>query len=699
MISNTTETSVSSLPINVCLCSNEHINCADKHHVEVKKGKTFTLSVVAVDQIGRIVNGAIQTSLNFSESGLAEGQLTRDIHAECTDLTFNVVSPHSSEQLILYASNGPCKDAELSTSKIEIQFLPCSCPIGFQVSGMNDTNCTCECHSDIKEHAEHCDSYTGSFTKTSQSRAWISYINDTDRSRLTGFVVYSNCPYDYCKSFPSPINLNEPDGADADCAFNRSSLLCGSCQPGLSLSLGSSLCLSCPNYWPALLIAVTIAGIVAGIAMVVFLLALNMTVSIGTLNGLIFYANILYANKSLLLQHQGINFTTVFVSWLNLDLGIDTCCFPGMDTYIKTWLQLVFPAYIFLLVVSVIIISSYSSKFSNLIGKKDPVAVLTTLILISYAKLLQVCFQSLSVGILVYPDGTSDNVWLPDATIEYLSGKHIPLFAVAVLILILSLIYTSVLFSWQWLLYVPMWKRFRYQKLKMFIETYHTPYTPRHRYWTGLLLIARVVLYLVAAVNVSNNPYVALTAITLTMCCIVLLRVSLGNRVYRKWPVDMLETFFYLHLLFLSIFTWYSLTDSKFNLEVISYISVIIASIALLLIIFCHIFAYTAVYSKVRRTKIGRKIEKLFTENAEPKPKPKLENIPADDDIHRFNELLDIIDHPVNTNDYRAELRPKPVVPTQTVVEVHRPNLASPDQEETNYSSATKSTGLQLESD
>ena len=41
------------------------------------------------------------------------------------------------------------------------------------------------------------------------------------------------------------------------------------------------------------------------------------------------------------------NFITVFISWLNLDLGIDTCCSVlGMDSYIKTWLQLAFPAYV-----------------------------------------------------------------------------------------------------------------------------------------------------------------------------------------------------------------------------------------------------------------------------------------------------------------------------------------------------------------
>ena len=65
-------------------------------------------------------------------------------------------------------------------------------------------------------------------------------------------------------------------------------------------------------------------------------------------------------------------------------------------------------AYVILLVVLVIIISSYSTKFSNLIGMKDPVATLATLILLSYAKLLEICLKSLSVGILEYPDGSSE---------------------------------------------------------------------------------------------------------------------------------------------------------------------------------------------------------------------------------------------------------------------------------------------------
>ena len=676
---------ISSDPVQVWLCFNadQHNDFTHQYYTEVKKGQTFTLPVVAVDQVGQPVNATIQTSLHFTESGLAEGQLVREIPAECTNLTFNIISSHKSENLSLYASDGPCKDAELSSAAVEIHFLPCSCPIGLQESEMNSTNCTCDCHSDISQYMEHCDSHTGLLTKQPQTRAWISYINDTD---LTGYLVYPNCPFDYCLSTNASIDLNQPNGADAQCAFDRSSLLCGSCQPGLSLSLGSSHCLPCPSYWPAVLIATTIAAILAGIALVALLLILNMTVAGGTLNGLIFYANVVHANESILLPFKMRNFITMFISWLNLDLGIDTCYFPEMDAYIKTWLLLAFPAYVILLVVLVIIISSYSTKFSNLIGKKDPVATLATLILLSYAKLLEICFKSLSVGILEYPDGSSEMLWLPDATVKYLSGKHIPLFIAAVLILLVGLVYTALLFSWQWLLYLPRWRVFKWTrnpKIQTFIETYHKPYTPQHRYWTGLLLIVRVVLYFVAATNVSNDPTIALTAINFTVCCIFALRLFFGSRLYRKWPVDALETFFYLNILSFVIFTWCSLDKSASNREAAAYTSVIITFIALLFIILYHVYTYTSVFSKIHKTKLGRIIDRMFTD-ADPKLKPERHwSPPPDDDIHQFYEFLDKIDRPVNTQDYKVPIKQQePVKPTQSVVEVHQPrDLAAPDPE------------------
>ena len=294
-IATLTDISISSGPVKVCLCIMNEYNCSHQAHIEVKKGESFNISLVAVNQIEVSVNATIHASLKYPESGLTEGQLTTEIEEECTDLTFNIVSPQHHEILTLYASDGPCKDADLSCRDIEIHFIPYSCPIGFQISGKIDINCTCDYTSDIHQYIEHCDSHTGSFVKKSQSRAWISYINDTN---LTGYLVYQNCSFDYCSSFYLPIDLNQPNGADAQCAFNRSSLLCGSFQPGLNLSLGSSRCLQYPSHWLILFIAISIAAILAGTALVALLLVLNLTVALGTLNGLIFYANIVYANKS-----------------------------------------------------------------------------------------------------------------------------------------------------------------------------------------------------------------------------------------------------------------------------------------------------------------------------------------------------------------------------------------------------------------
>ena len=117
------------------------------------------------------------------------------------------------------------------------------------------------------------------------------------------------------------------------------------------------------------------------------------------------------------------------------------------------------------------------------------------------------------VGILEYPNDSNESLWLPDAAVKYLSGKHIPLFFVAVFVLLVGLVYTALLFSWQWLLYLPRWRIFKWSrnpKIQTFIESYHMSYTPKHRYWTGLLLIVRVVLYLITATNVSNDPQIAL---------------------------------------------------------------------------------------------------------------------------------------------------------------------------------------------
>ena len=147
-------------------------------------------------------------------------------------------------------------------------------------------------------------------------------------------------------------------------------------------------------------------------------------------------------------SRSNLTFLPVFISWLNLDIGFDMCFFEGMDVYAKTWIQLAFPAIIFF-VVMIILLTRCSKRFTNLIRRRNPVATLATLILLSYTRVLQTIITSLSFVTLMYPNGTHKVYWLPDANFE-LGNYHGwlkigVLVGVSVIIVVVGLLYTLLL--------------------------------------------------------------------------------------------------------------------------------------------------------------------------------------------------------------------------------------------------------------
>ena len=274
---------------------------------------------------------------------------------------------------------------------------------------------------------------------------------------------------------------------------------------------------------------------ITGILLVIILLTLNMT-----------------ASKNAIIPDSK-HFFPAFISWLNLNIGFDVCFLDGLDTYTKTWLQLAFPVYIISLIVIVIKTSDHSSRFTRLIGprKRDPVATLATLTLLSYTKLLSTTIAILSFAILQYPDGTRHVVWLPDGNIQFMKGKHIALVVTALLIIAIGVPYTLLLFLWQWLIRIPNGKLFLWTKntkLNAVITTYHTPYIYKHRYWTGLLLTVRVVLYITATVTMSGNPQVPLLMTIILVGGLLFLKGVIG-RLHRKISMDIVETVILLNIM------------------------------------------------------------------------------------------------------------------------------------------------------
>ena len=239
--------------------------------------------------------------------------------------------------------------------------------------------------------------------------------------------------------------------------------------------------------------------------------------------------------------------------------------------------------YVISLVFIIILYSSHFPKFATFIGKRDPVSTLATLILLSYAKLLSVIISVLSFAVLDYPDGTQSVVWLLDGNVKYCRGKHMLLFVAALLIILVGVPYTALLFLWQWLVRLPKWRIFRWTrntKLNAFIFIYHVPYNSNYRYWTGLLLLVRIVLYITGAATASKSPQVVLL-VTIILIGVLLLHKGI-TKVYRKLTTHVVEMVIYFNILVLASFTLFEFKTDNRKQKAVTYMSTIITFVLLI---------------------------------------------------------------------------------------------------------------------
>ena len=239
-----------------------------------------------------------------------------------------------------------------------------SCLIGFTLH-----NGMCDCDPIFSTYTDKC--YIDYSSIEHSANTWITahtQANDTE-------YLISDCPWITVYH----IHLNYYP--ELQCQFNRTGILCSQCQHHLSMVFGSSRCLKCSNVF---IILISVIVILAGIGLVIILYLLNLTVTVGTINGIIFYANIVSINDSVFLVNERVfKPLRLFISFTNLDLGIETCFYNSMSSYAKMWLQLFFPFYLIVIAVSIIISSRYSSRILRLTYTRS-LPVLATLFLLSY---------------------------------------------------------------------------------------------------------------------------------------------------------------------------------------------------------------------------------------------------------------------------------------------------------------------------
>ena len=567
-----------------CFCSQLRPECnLDTVTINAYPGEIVSIFVVTVGQRFGTTSGTLKVVTVIEGDEIS--QTLKSWQPFCQPFIYtvnvrndaNIVTNTSKLKISVASDNYPNLPMYLKTN-ISVNIKILDCPPGFELLP-NFGHCGCS--SELLSALSTTQCNASSQTISKRGNVWMGY--NIDKQCI---IAHKNCPFDYCLLSLVAFNITNPD---VQCSLNRSGILCGECANGLSLLLGSNKCGSCSNSYFALLIVFAVAGI----ALVVFMLLLNFTVSLGMINGLIFFANIIKLNEAIFFPSGPILILSQFISWLNLDLGIETCFYNGMDSYTKVWLQFAFPLYIWVIII-VIIFLAENTKLGRVIGH-NTVPVLATLILLSYMKILSAVTLALSFTKYKCGQSVIHYSWYMDPNVEYLSIKHIILFTFAIAVVCLLIIpFTVILLSIQLLEWrVSNLRRCGcLSKMKPFFDAFGGPFKDKYRFWPGLFLVIRLILLLLTAFN--NNTSITTATIISCVLFIVTLIANFGG-VYQKWYNNLIETLFLGLLCAMSAYA-----DNNTNVT-----CKVVLSIAL--VIFVGVICYH-VYIRIENYKIVKKL-------------------------------------------------------------------------------------------
>ena len=319
----------------------------------------------------------------------------------------------------------------------------------------------------------------------------------------------------------------------------------------------------------------------AGIILVASIYLLNLTVTNGTINGIIFYANAISNNDSTFLVNNNVlKPLRVFISFANLDLGIETWFYNGMDSYAKMWLQLFFPFYLIIIAASIIIASRYSYRILRLIYTRS-LPVLATLFLLSYTGVLRtvstVLFSYSTITHL--PGGHKQIVWSIDASVPLFGVKFTILFITCLVLFLVLIPFNIILLLTRYLLQFRIINRF-----KPLLDAFQGSYKDKYYYWIAVNIILRSLFFALYGFQAK------LRLIITTMILVLFLGYHGYIHPNKSKLVNVQELFLLINLTIMHAVS-YQCSDGVFS--IVANLMINLVCIKLFIIVLHHFFTYT----------------------------------------------------------------------------------------------------------
>ena len=609
---------ISSDPHGVCFSDEDTVTVCKQFtsNFSTFPGKNFNINATIIGQLNGttvgeinaflvddndIYNNLVSVSSHRKRNGQSFSLVTYKVHSNQTEVKLNL-----SAIIPTFTTCFNPIDASMN-----VTLLPC--PFGF---ALTDTPpYLCDCSPLFHEHYAQCniDTQLIQIHVLAHNPVWFGCDHQKSDNNTVCNLSRANKCYYYCNQNDHYVNItNYTVFDDQQCLSGLTGILCGACKPGLSRVLGSlTKCQKCSNKNLSFLIPLFF---LSGWLIIMLLTALNMTVAEGTINGLVIYANAIYAYQKIIPHPHSIfkRICWTFIALLNFDVGFEMCYYDGMDSYQKLWILYGYTFYLITLQITIVLLCRRFVMCTRLF-RKNVVQVLATLLFLMYAPIIEALVNTFARSILtVFNINNTElekrSVCIFDGNVTYLGAKHSPLFVIALVYSIgltlftLSLLFNqclqrrSNLFCFQW---VERWRPF--------FEAYTGPCNNNFRFWPGFLMFMRVVLVVI----INNRPTSKMIPPDIITFSVVIMSLSyiFPHGMYKKWSLNVLEFSFFLNLCITSIL-WMAI--HKIYHEPVFYLSVSVGMFIFLGIILYHIKMRIGIKIPIcQRIKLESRLPKL----------------------------------------------------------------------------------------
>ena len=478
----------------------------DDNKTSLFPGQTMMGNMVVTDCFGNASSCLADVSL------WCDGQICNnfDLQGPTTITFYNGLNINTGLKITAVSQNKGNAQLQLSC-KSYIEKLPVDlnidisiekCPLGFV---FNNGKGQCDC-ADMDNYFI-CDKDVG-YACVSEGY-WYSFLNNTVSKCIHLFCDYSTHRQKCPSSSPNYLKLGSSQ--DDQCLNGHGGTLCTGCAHNKLPTYGALQCIDsdkCAKWHPYVLLFLNfLIPFINGVFLII-VIRLKLSIGSGYLYGPLFYLAVL--NLIPLTSYSMLNtIVSFYVSTLLLKLDIlgdiPWCIFHSVSLLTSKWFELIAPSVVAVVLLLTVYLARHSPKLVGRI-QQSPLQAMCLLMFVLFWSLAS---TAISVITPVYLSGVEGARVHLQPDLPYLSGGHIPLWII--LVMILLVLYSIVL--------VLTFSHFlNLHKFKPVLDEFQSCYEDSYRWYGGLYFILWTILQVLNLASSYQLFQTFIIVLTVTHC-------------------------------------------------------------------------------------------------------------------------------------------------------------------------------------